>query len=280
MFIRYIQKECFNNIKKFFILLLIAMIFCSGCETSTPINNQTSTNEQDFVSELDELQSLGIISQDDPLSGNNITVLEGLRTIYKASAGYDSLYNNPEDLDLEDWYSMENTKRLEGLSDIDKAVFQELMMESVLQSSDIKTLKTDSSLTKYQALVYITRLLGNTYGCVQIKEESSFTKKSQTLDAATKLNLAKNDDSEISDDPISRKDFFHLVYKALHTTISRGGYAGAHEFKYISLFSEKIKQEIKDQKNNDYENKRKKKIGLSTKITINDTLSILGFYLK
>jgi hypothetical protein len=123
------------------------------------------------------------------------------------------------------------------LNNWNKYILAYLWGESVIQEEDFSSVDFNANLTEYNALVFTTRLLANTYGCVQIKSEAYFTEKQQTYDVAYEKALINNNSTSNSDDLITRENYYELIYKALHAENTRGSIVGEHSFKYIDLFS-------------------------------------------
>ena len=219
-------------------ITLIAFFIC-GCGKLKHVRESEDLIYQPFDTTINanksikKLSELGLISKNDVDANDNITVLEGLKILFRITR--DSRYH-----DLRSWYTLPETEHLDYLDEWDKLVLTSMWAEAVIQSEEFTSINLDGFLTEYEALNYITRLLGNTYGCVQIKTESYFTTKEQTYDVAFQKALIKDTSMTNSDEIISREDYFILVYRALYANLLRGNIAGTHDFKYIDLFSDGI----------------------------------------
>jgi len=256
------------------LMLCLSGIICAGCNT---IDSSVTSTEQDLISITEvpvtpdsqltdatvapnpdiskmeaELNDLGILTTDDLRAGEFISVRETFEILHRFSAGYNYYSYSDYGSDyLMEWYDediWEEERKPDNLEDKDKITLMYLREQSVILISELASIDLDKELTRYQALMYITRQLGNTYGCDQYKEELYFTNRNQTIDIAVKKGLISNDESVISDELIPKTEFFQLLYRALYTTISRGGVAGVYDFQYISIFSEENRQLALDEK--------------------------------
>ena len=189
---------------------------------------------------LDILVELSIISDEELNKGGYITNMETLTTFFSLIGGS---YNGYQ---LSRWYSDDELKPLDYLDDETKIMLLELSSNAnrpILTREDMLTLEFNENLTNYQALKYVTRLLGNTYGCTDTPEELEFTEKSQTYQAAYDKGIIQTIDMNDADAPILRKDFYQLIHKAIFVVIDVGGYAPSKARFVDSLIERAERQE-------------------------------------
>lgn len=165
------------------------------------------------------LVNYGIIDKDDLNKGGNVTnteFIELLCSIIKAD------YDENE---LRSWYSY---PELEPLDNIDDKLKMQLMQltsyRGALNIDDVLNMDFNADITEAQALVYLTRLLGDTYGCTDAPAEWSFTDISQTYETAARKGLIESSDMTNADKPISRDYLYTILCRAMLTKISVGGY--------------------------------------------------------
>ncbi len=263
------------------LIFFLSIMFFAGCSSKKSSESSSISFEQDKqletskiipipnISDVEtKLKALGILEENDLNEDGYISVKDAFEILHRFSAGYDYYYYPEYGSDyLQEWYNSDisdETSKLDDINDRVKITLMYLSQESVIRIEEISSINLEKELSRYQALMYITRMLGNTYECAQIKEEPSFTSRNQTLNVAVKKGLVSNDKNAISDENISKTEFFKLIYRALYVTNTRGGAGGINDFKYISIFSEENKQiDLKDEEeayNLALENKEKVEI--------------------
>lgn len=221
-------------IKVICIIIFLGLLYgCSKQEDNiyfqpfdATINSENSKNR---------LIELGIITEYDIDKDENITVMEGLQILYRIAN-----CSTP----LSFWYQLPETEHLDYVDEWNKYILTSMWGEDVIITEEFLSINLDKYLTEYEALVFITRLLGNTYGCVQMKDERFFTTKEQTYEVAFQKALISNTSLTNLNKLISRDEYFILVHRALYAKLMRGGIAGTHDFKYIDLFSGNNKYDI------------------------------------
>lgn len=250
------------------LMLCLSIVLCVGCSLRNSTASNMISDNQDSILIIEDspapdlqlaaatiapipdiakveakLKALGILTKNNLRASQSISVRETFEILHRFSAGYDYYYSSDYGSDyLEEWYDEDIDSKLDKLKDKEKITLMYLREESVILTSELALIDLDKELTRYQALMYITRQLGNTDGCIQDKKESAFTNRHQTLETAVKKGLIGNEESAVSDELIPKTEFFQLLYRALYATNFRGGYSGVHNFKYISIFSKKNKQ--------------------------------------
>ncbi len=174
-----------------------------------------------------------IVSREDFHLQGNISVLEALQTIWRASNSPSSRerHKNYYDPDLlRDWYSIDILAPLDDkFPEEEKSLIMMLSRRRspVLKYEEILNLDLQSPLTHYEALVYVTRMIGDTFCCVDQPEEVDYTERSQTYDRAFERGLISDRSQADADKSISRQDFYSLLHAAMSIEMSFGGEAGS-----------------------------------------------------
>ena len=174
------------------------------------------------------LLKYNIITEDDIDKDLYITNLEALKAIRQVQDG--SVYKS----DLRNWYYGDTFAPLDYLDDETKELLLSISNgRGVINTEEILNTDINANLTEYQALVYLTRMIGSTYGCTDIPDELSFTEVSQTYDSAAEKGLIDTTDMANADNAITRADFYTLLAKAIYTPYMSGGAAGVYQNRYI-----------------------------------------------
>lgn len=184
--------------------------------------------EKDDITEL--LVKYGIIDEADIDKDLYITNLEALKAINQLRNG--GLYK----ADLKSWYYGDTLAPLDYIDDEIKGMLLSVTGgRGILKTEELLDLDINSNLTEYQALVYLTRMIGNTYGCTDYPAELDFTEVSQTYDSAAEKGLIDSADMSHAGEAITRKDFYSMLIKAMYTPFLSGGDGGAIEERYIEI---------------------------------------------
>jgi len=226
-----------------FMLCLALFGGCNAVEEAAPLSDeevQTFDKAINMSSNIAELIDLGFVSEDE-MQDEYITAMEGIRILFRILNAASEKYGI---YDIKYWYMRPETERLDYLDGWDKHVLLNMSFESVVLQKEFELMDFDANLTEYEALVFITRLLGNTYGCVQWKEESEFTEKAQTYDMAVQKALIEDASLDHADEWISREAYYELIHKALYAELTRGSIGGNRDFRYIDLLANGKKYDI------------------------------------
>ncbi len=176
------------------------------------------------------LLKYNIISEDDIDKDLYITNLEALQAIRRIITG------STHKADLKNWYYGDMLEPLDYLDDDTKELLLSISdNRDILKTEEILNTDIHANLKEYQALVYLTRMIGNTYGCTDYPDELNFTEQSQTYSRAVEKGLINTADMTNADKTITRNDFYALLVKAAYTPFISGGSAGAHERRYIDI---------------------------------------------
>ena len=183
--------------------------------------------------EPDLLAELGIIEQEALDSSEHITVLEALRAINRARCGDISEYTE----NLSSWYIGDTLAPMDYLEDDVKAELLSLCDDGrnlILKVTEIPKLKLDADITQYEALLYITRAVGDTYCCVDGPENLEVIDKDDVYKAAYNKGLISDTDTSDADKAIECREFCDILYKMLFAEYYSGGYGGAFTVRMIS----------------------------------------------
>lgn len=160
------------------------------------------------------LVDLGIISQEDFEKDGYITNAEALWTISSA-IGWDK-----DNVDLEEW------PRHTRLRDYDKE-FKRMVLSLVhgpINYDEIPQIKFEENMTEYEAMLYCTRLIYDTYGCTD-PGDRHYTETEDVYFRATMKNIIDTANATNAQNSIERKAFYNILYRTMCYEYSRGGYS-------------------------------------------------------
>ncbi len=179
--------------------------------------------------DLNLLVEYGIISQEDLKKDKYITTLEALTAI-------NQVVNDGEIITDLEYYEGDLLAPLDDLDDEIKGLLLSLKGywsgRGILTEQELLMLELEKNLTHYEALVYITRMVGDTSGCSRYMEEFDFTETAQTYQAAFDKGLISELDMTNAEKPIAREEFYKLLYKSMFVKFTKGGYSPT-EMRYI-----------------------------------------------
>lgn len=183
--------------------------------------------------ELEKLVDYGIISERELHGETYITTLEAIAAMNKMRNG------GVIEKDLEDWWNSGYTLApLDSLDDTTKNWLRETGdYRGIILPQELLEVNFDENLTNYKALVYVTRILGNSYTCGDHPKEFDYTEYEQTYQTAFYKGLISEIDMTHADEAITREDFYKILYRALYVKFTKGGYFPIN-MRYIDLFSE------------------------------------------
>lgn len=176
------------------------------------------------------LVELNIVSQDDFNRTDNMTVIEFLEIMSRID-----VYSFSSYIEMEDWYDTEEFKKLNYLDNETKALLISLV-HSVITYEEISDIKPFNEITEHQALIYITRLLIDNYGCVHLPIDYYPKDIESVYASAYQKNIIDSLSCDNADKPISRKEIYKIVTKALFSLYSNGGYGGTWKERLIGEF--------------------------------------------
>lgn len=146
------------------------------------------------------------------------------------------------DSDLKEiWYTNDDFAHLDSIPEADKYTILSAYFDknALLSSDDIKTAEPYKKMTNYEALLYLTRFVGDTYGCTDGPEELYHTDRQKIYDKALEKGITDSADISNADATISYRDFYRLLAKAVNTEFYIGGYGGAETFSYMKSYEKK-----------------------------------------
>ncbi len=166
----------------------------------------------------DILIELGIVNETDWDKSPYITIREAFETINKATK------TTPSD-NISDWYVGYTLSPMDSLSDYDKALLLSLsdFKYNIISYDDILKLNLNSNISNFEAIKYITRMVDDTYSCMDTIESIRYTERSQFYQKAYDKKLINSFYTENADAPILRSDFYQLIHKAIFVVVHHGG---------------------------------------------------------
>lgn len=187
---------------------------------------KSPVKEEDI--DLDLLVEYGIISQEDLKKDKYITTLEALTAINNV-CNYGMIVTDIE--------GQENI--LEPFDKLDDDTTKGILLalrgagyRGIFKKGEFYDLDLAKNLTNYNALVYITRMVGDASGCSMYIEEFDFTETAQTYQAAFNKGLISEIDMTNAEKPITREEFYKLLYKSMFVKFTKGGYSPT-KMRYI-----------------------------------------------
>ncbi len=177
-------------------------------------------NEALIITDIDNTEILvdfGIISEEALNKRGYITNREAVGVLNKISNAYGSLTY---------WYEIDALAPLDYIDDDFKSELIKLISGNapVMNVKEVVNMDFDGYITNYEAMVYVTRMVADTYGCGGTSKESEITLPSEFYEIALSKGLIDSIDLANADEPILRDDFYRLVTRGLFVKHSVGGY--------------------------------------------------------
>jgi len=168
---------------------------------------------------------------------------------------------------LSEWYNRDELEPYDHLDDSLKELIMEVACGQfkVLNAEELENINFDENATNFEVLTYLVRMIGNTSGCTNYPKELDITEKEEIYNIAYQKGLISKVDTENSDKPILRKEFYKLLNKTINTEFQSGGSAGVVSFKYVDMLKERASAESKKKVNS---------TEIPVEITMNDDMSI------
>ncbi len=154
-----------------------------------------------------------IVDEADLEKQGEISVFEALLALDKARCEYTEDFTSA---DLKEWYRGTHLQHMDNLPDSTKALLMRLCYEGtrrILRIQEVKDLRLDEPLTHYQAILYVSRLIGDAYYDFWGPDVPAETDALYAL--ALKKGLLDAADTSGAQEAISRQDFYALLHKAL-----------------------------------------------------------------
>lgn len=154
-----------------------------------------------------------IVDEADLEKQGEISVFEALLALDKARCEYTEDFTSA---DLKEWYRGTHLQHMDNLPDSTKALLMRLCYEGtrrILRIQEVKDLRLDEPLTHYQAILYVSRLIGDAYYDFWGPDVPTETDALYAL--ALKKGLLDAADTSGAQEVISRQCFYALLHKAL-----------------------------------------------------------------
>lgn len=193
-------------------------------------------SEEDI--DLNLLVDYGIVSQEDLHKAGYITTLEALTAINNVCNGGMIVTKQ------EAWY--DNWAPLNNPDDTTKGILLSLRgagERGILTEQEMLALELEKNITNKEALVHLTRMVGNIDNCFGYYDELDFTKTEQTYQSALEKELIEEIDMTQADEPISRVEFYQLLYKSLFVKHKSSGWSVAERYIEKLVFKSEASQE-------------------------------------
>ena len=236
-----------NNNNNALVELLFSIISAAAAEelpAPPPSQSAYSIYYEDTTPDI--LIDLNIVKAEDWDKALHITNLEAMKILHKANCYFDS--DEKDSSFLSHWYTIDELKPLDDLDEAHKGLLMNLLYNSrnqIITIDDILHMDFDSNITNFQALLYVTRMVGDTFGCGDNPAELDFSELSQVYNAAYEKGIIDTIDTESAALPITRGDFYALIHKAIFVEHAIGGYSptrGRHIERIIAA-NERAKQQ-------------------------------------
>lgn len=189
--------------------------------------------------DLSQLVDWKILSAEDLEKEGDLTVREALSLLYRLENGYEPEWSYASEVL---WGMMDDLRPMNDLSEETKALLLGVWRR-VLNDQELQTVDFDSTLTECDALKYIIRLIGNTYSCTDDPKELEYQTADEIYGCAKARGILPQDYVPHEDAPIVRAEFYQLLYRALRTKVSIGGYA-----TYVTTWADILNRRIERQK--------------------------------
>lgn len=183
------------------------------------------------------LLKYNIISEEDVDKDLYITNLEALKSISRVKNG--GKYTS----DLRRWYRGDTLAPLDYLDDETKGMLLSISDgRGVIKTAELADIDINSNLTEYQAIVYLTRMTGSTYGCTETPIELISADASDIYEKAASNGLIDTSDMTNADKAITRDDFYALLAKAIYMPFMSGGAGGVDRYTYIEILENRAER--------------------------------------
>lgn len=242
--------------KSLSILLIIISLTVASFTGGTRRNEQIAANDTEAASDNTEitdsvqttpkiLAELGIVESEKLNSPEYVPMLDFFIAIDKARGCY-----SEEPTNLSYWYKGDTLSELDYLDDGKKSLLMSLYIEGrnrILAYDEIPDLELDGNITKREALLFVLRMIADTYSCV----DSSFYTLDMDADTiyqnAYKKGLIESASYDDADEYITYEELCKILHKAIFLEYSSGGAAGVHEYTlYDNLIYKKEYVEKKE----------------------------------
>ena len=219
------------------VAILISAVILNLCSACVFVQRDSVEWAERKESASEILMGRGIITEEDKNKDRYISTLEALETIEKMR-GYE-IDDIPESY-LYEWNLNASLKSMNYLDDSAKLLLISLChgdgCNVVLKYDEIASLNLNANITNYEALLYITRLVGDTYGCMDSATDGSVEKEDIYKTAYDKGLISKTSTRK-ADKLMTRDEFYNVLHKALFVEYCSGGEAGVEVVRLIDILN-------------------------------------------
>ena len=168
-----------------------------------------------------DLLKYKVITQEEANRGEFITYLEALEAVWNIKNLYDEETVRFQDFGVSSFGDL-SADTQEKLSKLINDIYGPF-----LSLDELKIIEYAANLTRYKALVYATRLMPESFGCVieGPLDPLPFTTAAETYEWAKEKGLISEIDYSTIDEPIRRTEFYQLLENTIHTPYTTGGYS-------------------------------------------------------
>ena len=188
---------------------------------------------------IDILVKLRIVDQEKLTDNGNLSVYDFFVILEKMREKY-----SDEASDLSDyWYADEAFAYLDKFDDDEKLLLLSLCYSGrnqILDYNEFPNLQLDKEITNKEALFYILRMVGDTYGCTDstIDDYENYILTEKVYERAYRKGLISTDNTENANDLITYQQLCEILHKALFTEFHSGGYGGD---RIVRLYDDLVK---------------------------------------
>lgn len=209
-------------------------------------------NEQEAA---DMLLKLGVFESDFERT-ENVTTLNALKLFERILAANHDIY----DVSIASWYVGDTLSSIDDIDDDTKMLLLRLSLGSgnyeILDYNEILNLDLDGDITQYEALLYISRLVGSTYGCTDTVIDNADVEIDDIYKFSYESGIISSDDTSSANSTLTYHEFLDMVGRAFYVKYSRGGYGGVSYTCLINELKEAYDNSIKSD-NQETETERK-----------------------
>ena len=193
--------------------------------------------------DLSRLVDWKILSAEDLKKDGNLTVGEALSLLYRLEEGYEPYWDYASEVR---WGMEDDLRPMNDLAEETKALLLGVWLR-LLNTQELSTVDLDSTLTESDALKYIIRLIGNTYSCTDDPMELEYQTAEEIYGCAKARGIIPQDYVPHENAPIGRAEVYQLLYRALRTPVTFGGYAAAYVTTWADILDRRIERQAESE---------------------------------
>lgn len=185
------------------------------------------------------LADLNIVNKEMLNSEKNVTQYELFSILDKMRGSYTEQTGS-----LKEWYRGDTLKPLDYLEDSEKALLLRLWYEGrnkLLTYKEILDYVPDKCVTNREALMYVLRMVGDTYGCTDMVTLyiTNDTETSELYKMAYEKQLIESEKSKNADGLITYGELCKILHKALFAEYNSGGYVMENKVRLYDIITSK-----------------------------------------